>query len=96
MVRFATPAKRRKTRQSNFTGAANLVPEELLVCVFGPKSGPRGHYTLATVRVLRDNNKICVQVEDTTSGAEGWMTIPEFKQLVDKLTEAARELDDLH
>lgn len=92
MVRFPTPARRRKARQSNFTGAASLVPEELLVCEFGFKNGTKGQYTLATMRLLRDNNKICLQLEDRISGAESWMTLQEFNSLVAQLSEISKEL----
>lgn len=94
MVRFPTPVRRRKARQVNYkAGDQQLVPDELLVCEFGKKSGTHGYLTTGTMRVLRDGAQVCVQFEDAVSGAEGWMKISEFATLVEKLNGVVEELN---
>lgn len=93
MARFHKPAKRREKRQANSSvGAVNKVPDELLHYEFGAVIRHTNVRPWSSLRLLREGDQICLQIEDNTAGGESWMSFDEFKGLLIGLEVAARGL----
>lgn len=93
MVQFHKPAKRRDKRQVNSThGAINKIPDELLHYEFGAVVGHTNVRPWSSLRLVREGNQVCLQIEDNTAGGESWMSIDEFRGLLLGLETVVREL----